>query len=426
MKINPDKILDIAIIGAGAAGIAAGRTCLESNLGFKIFDARNRVGGRACTLDFNGQPLDLGAHWMHMAASNPLMPLAQNLNIHANQSTGTYPRYENGLRQSNELSQMIGEAWAITEVNALEKATAKNDLSVAECMPTHETYPQLKDWLDALAFGHSLYSGRAAEEVSAFDYARVDDGENLFPKGGYGSLVSKLAQNLPVEFESIVKHIDWSGENVILETSKGQVEARKIIVTIPVMVLAKQAVTFTPSLPAKHLNAITSLKPAAYEHVIIRWVDHPFKDGPDQLTLFNGDRLRNISVLAEIEGSSYHYVEVGGKILTDFLGTPEQKKAFSIEIAHGELERHFGKECTKYIEIMHVTDWWNDTYSQGSWSVAPPGCSLSREALQDAVDNKMWFAGEASSPSQWGTVGGAWLEGERAARGAIQQSRAKA
>ncbi len=412
MKTN----LDVAIIGAGAAGIAAGRVCAEHKLNFRIFEARNRVGGRAHTLNFDGQPLDLGAHWMHMSATNPLVPHAAKLKIETLTSSGSYPRYENGQRQSDELSQNIGKAWAITEANALLKATAINDLSVADCMPTPETYPQHKSWLDALAFGHSLYSGRAAEEVSAFDYARVDDSENLFPKGGYGLLVEKLSHNLPIELNTPVTHIDWSGEIIILHTAKDYIYTKKLIITVPTMVLAKGRIKFYPPLPQAHSNAIHTLKPAAYEHVIIKWIDHPFIDGANQLTLFNGDRYRNISILAEIEGSSYHYVEVGGQILTDFKGTSEQKKAFSVEIALGELKKHFGSDLTNSIELVHVTDWWNDEYSAGSWSVAPPNAALSRETLQTSIDHKIWFAGEASSPSQWGTVGGAWLEGERATR----------
>ena len=36
-------------------------------------------------------------------------------------------------------------------------------------------------------------------------------------------------------------------------------------------------------------------------------------------------------------------------------------------------------------------------------------------ALMEPVRNRVWFAGEAAHESQWGTVGGAWESGERAA-----------
>jgi hypothetical protein len=47
--------------------------------------------------------------------------------------------------------------------------------------------------------------------------------------------------------------------------------------------------------------------------------------------------------------------------------------------------------------------------------VAPPGHALAREHLREPVGDRLWFAGEALSRMQWGTVGGAWEEGERAA-----------
>jgi monoamine oxidase len=51
--------------------------------------------------------------------------------------------------------------------------------------------------------------------------------------------------------------------------------------------------------------------------------------------------------------------------------------------------------------------------SLGSWAVAPPGLAPMR--LREPVADRIWFAGEALSREQWGTVGGAWAEGERAA-----------
>jgi monoamine oxidase len=354
-----------------------------------------------------------------MVSANPLVPHAQKLGIKTIQAPGAYPYYVDGLRQDETKIAHIREAWGETEAEALCKASADHDLSVADCLPNGITHPQVDDWIDSLAFGHGLYSGRAVEEVSAFDYARVEDSENRFARGGYGALLSNLAESLPIYLSSPVTAIDWSDDIVCLHTTHGIIEARKVIITIPVMVLAKSGLNFVPQLPIQQANAIRALKPAAYEHVIIHWPDHPFTDGADQLTLFKGGRIRNISMLAEIEGSAYHYVEIGGALLTEFNGTSSDKQAFSAQIALEELTRHFGAERTASIKIIHVTDWWNDPYSCGSWSVAPPGYALSREALQGSVASKLWFAGEASSPTQWGTVGGAWLEGERAAREAL-------
>ena len=58
--------LDVAIIGAGAAGIAAARRIAAANRRFVLLEASDRIGGR-CVTDTTifGVPFDLGAHWIH-------------------------------------------------------------------------------------------------------------------------------------------------------------------------------------------------------------------------------------------------------------------------------------------------------------------------------------------------------------------------
>ena len=59
-------------------------------------------------------------------------------------------------------------------------------------------------------------------------------------------------------------------------------------------------------------------------------------------------------------------------------------------------------------------DWLRDPFSLASWAVVPPGRAAIRAQLADAA-GPLRFAGEATSRSLWGTVGGAWQEGEKAA-----------
>ena len=47
--------------------------------------------------------------------------------------------------------------------------------------------------------------------------------------------------------------------------------------------------------------------------------------------------------------------------------------------------------------------------------MVPPGHAPARKALRASVADTVWFAGEALSREQWGTVGGAYEEGVRAA-----------
>ena len=314
---------DLIIIGAGAAGIAAARRAKEAGLSFRVLEARDRIGGRAQTIDIAGTPIDLGAHWMHMAAHNPLIPHGERLGVQMIETPDAFPYYVAGQRQTREETVRLRAAWGETEERALERASATHDLSVADCLP------DLGDWTDSIAFNHGLYSGRAVEEISAFDYARVEDSDNRFPRGGYGALIARLAEGLPITLNATVNRIDWSGTGVAAEGAFGIIKARAAIIAVPVIVLQAGGIVFSPALPNATSEAVAAFLPAAYDHVILDWPDSPFEAGSDQLTLFKGERTRNISMLVRIEGSDLHYVEIGGGLMTGFAGSAPERDAFA-------------------------------------------------------------------------------------------------
>src|SRR6266436_1255369 len=69
--------VDVAIIGAGAAGIAAARRVAGTKARLAILEGSDRIGGR-CFTDTTtfGMPYDRGAHWIHTPELNPVTPLA--------------------------------------------------------------------------------------------------------------------------------------------------------------------------------------------------------------------------------------------------------------------------------------------------------------------------------------------------------------
>ena len=85
---------DVAVVGAGAAGIAAARECADLGLSCAVLEARSRVGGRAHTDAASlGAPFDLGATWLHAAGANLLAPLARALGFRtADHDALSHPR----------------------------------------------------------------------------------------------------------------------------------------------------------------------------------------------------------------------------------------------------------------------------------------------------------------------------------------------
>ena len=72
--------IDVVVVGAGAAGIAAARRLAALGRRCLLLEAGARVGGRAFTdTAALGAPFDHGASWLHVAEHNPLTPIARQL-----------------------------------------------------------------------------------------------------------------------------------------------------------------------------------------------------------------------------------------------------------------------------------------------------------------------------------------------------------
>ena len=118
---------DVIVIGAGAAGLAAGEALAQAGVSFAVLEAKARVGGRAWTDEriFPGIPFDRGCHWMHSASHNPFREIADRLGVDYRRM-GT--RRSSGLYLSGEKADAATTraAW-----DAVEAAFAAADAAVA-------------------------------------------------------------------------------------------------------------------------------------------------------------------------------------------------------------------------------------------------------------------------------------------------------
>jgi monoamine oxidase len=291
---------------------------------------------------------------------------------------------------------------------ALERASRRQeDCSAAAALPA-----LIGPWAKRAAAIHALVSGRPLSEVSLHDFPSMEYSDNRFIAGGFGSYVARLAARLPIRLGAAVRRIDWSGRGVRVETDAGTIAAKAAVVTVPVALLQRDAVRFSPELPDETAAAIAAFRPGTYEHVVLHWPGAPFRN-PDELATIVGGRRDPPGFLARIDGTPFHYLELDHTAVNTIEGRgPDAAR----QLARTILREHFGNRALADLSIPAVTDWRHDLLARGSWAVVPPGEASARLKLRRPVADRLWFAGEALSREQWGTVGGAWEEGERAAQ----------
>jgi monoamine oxidase len=81
----------------------------------------------------------------------------------------------------------------------------------------------------------------------------------------------------------------------------------------------------------------------------------------------------------------------------------------------------YGSNFNKLVKRASATRWYNEPWVLGSFSCAAVGGEPSRRVLMETLNSRLWFAGEAVHETLWGTVGGAWESGDRAAVEALRR-----
>jgi monoamine oxidase len=407
--------VDIAIVGGGAAGIAAARRVVAAKRRCVIVEATSRIGGRCVTDNATfGVPFDRGAHWLHLPDSNPLAQLAATTGLDLYDAPrGLKLRVPPRAARDIELEDYF-TALVRTNRAIVEAGRAKGDLAAAAVLPA-----DLGDWQPTIEFSIGPYStGKDLPQVSATDMSRaVERGRDAFCREGFGALLAKLAAGLPVRLGTAVDEIDWDN-GVVIATSKGRFRARAAIVTASTGALAAGKLNFKPALPKRQMDAIAALSLGSYDHIALDIKSNPFGLDHDDLVIEKATGPRTAALLANIGGTSLCTVDVAGGFGRDLA---RQGEAAMTAFARDWLKTMFGNDAGASIGKTAVTRWNDEPYALGAFSAAAPNGADARRVLMEPLRERVWFAGEAVHQSLWGTVGGAWESGNRAAEAALKK-----
>jgi monoamine oxidase len=400
---------DVVVVGAGAAGIAAGLAIQAAGLRALVLEARDRIGGRTLTDSTTlGVPFDLGALWFHSAERNPLCPLARARGVPLKIS-----RFEDielrkdGVSASTDFPGVLSHGEDDIARSAFWRLLLRVDGSLASVAKS----PGAR----IAAQAEALQCAAPEDELSIIDVASLEGGANLIPASGMGSFIADLGRDLPMKLSSPVASVDRSGRMLRIGGGFGSVTARTCILTIPTGLINSDTIEFTPPLPADIRAAFAEL-PMGLMLKAGLWMREPVPDA-HEFTAVSQDR---VAVVRLDESRRFATVITGGEWAKEVsAGGRAAKESFARET----LREAFGATASPADDRIITTAWDEEIYSRGSYAHAAIGHHGARGVYDRHVQERLFFAGEAGGREYAMTVGGAWLSGRRAAAMAVKALR---
>jgi monoamine oxidase len=405
---------DVIIVGAGAAGIAAARRIAAAGRRYVLVEASDHIGGR-CVTDTKtfGVAYDRGAHWLYAPDLNPLTKLTPRRGIEVYPAPPSQKiRIGRRYAREGELEDFL--ATEVRATRAINDAARKADVPCEQVMPN-----DLGDWRGAIEFMLGPFGcGKELSQFSALDFSRAAERTTAtFCRQGFGALLAALADGVTVQLSTPVKSID-TRRSLTVETGKGTLTARAVIVTVSTNIIAAGRIQFSPELPHRAIDAFGRLSLGSYDHIALELNGNPLGLDSDDLVFEKSTDSHTAAMLANVSGTPLCLVDVAGSFGRDLSARGE---AAMVDFATQWLAGLYGAEIKKAIGRTQATRWNADAFTLGAASAAVPGAQLARRIMMEPVNDAIWFAGEAAHETLWGTVGGAWESGERAAEAVLRR-----
>lgn len=396
---------DVIVIGAGAAGLAAADALARAGRSVLVLEARDRIGGRVWTRRMPGLavPVELGGEFVHGDASvtHQLLKRAGMAVV----PSGRLQRYVAGgrLRPIDSFKQA---QLATKDPSALRE----RDMSFDEFL-AHQRLPAMTK-----IFARLMVQGfDAADPAEASARAIAQEwgggqmqGSQPRLREGYGPLLDWLARKIVrrgarLKMQSIVREIHWQRGRVQVLGDGFAFSARQAVVTLPLGVLQSRAVRFIPGLGKEE-----ALKRLASGPVIKAALRFP--------SAFWEKRHRGVAFFHAPQAAFPTFwtpLPARVPLLIAWSGGPKTAR-FSDSAILTSLKAVFGR--VEEPDQMLVHDWAKDPFAQGAYSYVRVDGAGAREALAAPLADTLYFAGEATSADDSGTVAGALQSGLLAAR----------
>jgi len=345
----------VLVIGAGAAGLTAAYLLRQRGIEVDILEASSNYGGRMKRIEgFVDFPLPMGAEWIHTEPSI-LRDIVNDSNRIVGIDTMSYdPEKDFGLLDGQRIT--------------LQQAGFKSDYKFVN-----------STWFDFF---------------SEYIVPSIED---------------------RIHFDQIVNEIDYSKEEIIVTVNNQKHTADYVIVTVPLKMLQKNAIAFTPSLPNSKQRAIERATVWDGFKAFIEF-KKPFYPAFTVINIEPETDGQKVFYDAAYGQNSQHHV-LGlfsvGTGAEPYLSCSEKSL---IESLLEELDMLFNGQASENY-VQHIAQNWNkEPFIQGAYLYDHENFTLVRK-LGKSINDKLFFAGEAyTNGLNWAGVNAAAISAMRAVR----------
>jgi monoamine oxidase len=397
--------MDVVIIGGGAAGIGAARRLAQTGLSTLLIEASSRLGGRAWTHEVAGLNVDLGCGWFHSAERNAWVGIAEAAGISIDRSPAQWRVQYHDLHFSPAQQAAARRAIAAWH-GRLESSPPPSDCA-------SDALEARGEWNNYIRTVAGFISGGSLERLSVADYLAYDEASsdnNWRTPAGLGSVVARsFPERIGLRLATAVREITLEPQGVAIHTPAGEIHSRAAILAVSTAVLAGDLLKL-PAQVAPWREAALQLPMGHNEKFFIRVIGGPFENETQLLGDPHAERT-----------ASYYIRPMGLPVIECFFGgesarfVSEKGPATGFDFALEQLRSLFGSGIRDWLRPLAASNWSQMQHIGGAYSYALPGHVSARNALAQPFEDRLFFAGEATSPGDFSTVHGAHDSGVRAA-----------
>lgn len=429
------SVPSVIVIGGGISGTAAARILQDASYKVILLESRDRLGGRIHTDYSFGCPVDMGASWLHgVCNENPLAPLIRGLGLTLYRTSGddsvlydhdleSYTLFDkDGHQVPQQMVIEVGETFKrILEETGKVRDERTDDISVREAiLVVLDRHPELRqegiahEVLQWYLCRMEAWFAADADMISlkTWDQEHVLTGGHGLMVQGYDPIIKALAKDIDIRLNHRVTKIS-NGYNKVMVTVEDGTNfiADAAILTVPVGVLKANLIEFEPKLPEWKVAAVSDLGVGNENKIALQ---------------FREVFWPNVELLGIVAPSSYdcgyflnlhkatgHPVLVymaAGRFAYDLEKLSEESAA---NFVMSQLKKMFPK-ATEPVQYL-VSRWGTDPNSLGCYSYDLVGMPEDVYDRLRAPLGNLFFAGEAVSMENQGSVHGAYSAGVMAA-----------